>query len=133
MTLWRGIALLQIPVVFIALLFLFLGFPEIAWQEKETQAITYASGASTCDNAERVEDSACNLTVSAAALADPPAVFATNTKAADECDTATTVEDGRCNARATPISRAQIAARIVGVLAIAGVFWILFWLWLISR
>lgn len=133
MKLWHGIALFQIPVVLIALLFLYLGFPEIDWKQKVTQAVTYSKGASTCDNAERVKDGACNLTVSAAALADPPAVFATNTLAADECDTATTVEDGRCNARATPITRAQIVARLVGFGAIAGVFWILFWLWWIGR
>lgn len=133
MTTRRGIALFQIPVVIVALLFLFLGFPEIDWHEKETQAITYASEASTCDSAEHVKDSACNLTVSAPALADPPAVFATNTLAADDCDTATTVESGRCNARATPITLYLIAARCVGFGVIAGVFWILFWLWLIRR
>lgn len=133
MTIWRGIALFQIPVVIVALLFLFLGFPEIDWHEKETQAITYASEASTCDSAEHVKDSACNLTVSASVLSDSPAVIATNTLAADECDTATTVESGRCNARATSISLALIAAKCIGFGAIAGVAWILFWLWLIRR
>lgn len=133
MTLWRGLALFQIPVVIVGLLFLFLGFPEIDWKQKETQAITYARGASTCDNAERVKDSACNLTVSAPVLADPPVVIATNTVAADECDTATTVDGGRCNAHATPITLELIVARLVGFGVIAGVFWILFWLWVINR